>query len=95
MMMTKEIRDDQSGQTDFDLDGIERALARKNIPIVLGTELVIAKATILTDTQPVKTDAYTRLTTIVSRLNKAMEGKYSTAITDEYHEEIKKIKPEK
>ncbi len=62
MMMTKEIRDDQSGQTDFDLDGIERALARKNIPIVLGTELVIAKATILTDIQPVKTDAYTRLT---------------------------------
>ncbi|EIT87514.1 hypothetical protein A200_08323, partial [Parascardovia denticolens IPLA 20019] len=62
MTITKEIRDDQSGQTDLDLDGIERALARKNIPIVLGTELVIAKATILTDIQPVKTDAYTRLT---------------------------------
>ena len=62
--------------------------------IILGTDLAALKRKATTTLTPLETDASTHLTSVVSRLNKAMEGKYSTAITDKYHEESKKIKPE-
>lgn len=89
MVMTKEIQSE-----GLPKDKVATALARKNVTIILGTDLAALKRKATTTLTPLETDASTHLTSIVSRLNKAMEGKYSTAITDKYHEEIKKIKPE-